>query len=59
MCIRDSLKEQVVTHVLLFDPPKNLADHLSQNEIRVLITDTSTESPDNLIEEYLKEKQSH
>ena len=39
--------------------PKNLADHLSQNEIRVLITDTSTESPDNLIEEYLKEKQSH
>ena len=55
----DFLKEQVVTHVLLFDPPKNLADHLSQNEIRVLITDTSTESPDNLIEEYLKEKQSH
>ena len=55
----DFLKEQVVTHVLLFDPPKNLADHLSQNEIRVLITDTSTESPDNLIEEYLKEKHSH
>ncbi|RKX61585.1 MAG: ATP-binding protein [Thermodesulfobacteriota bacterium] len=55
----DFLKEQVVTHVLLFDPPKNLADHLSQNEIRVLVTDTSTESPDNLIEEYLKEKQSH
>ncbi len=55
----DFLKEQVVTHVLLFDPPKNLADHLSQNEIRVLVTDTSTESPDNLIEEYLKEKHSH
>jgi len=55
----DFLKEQVVTHVLLFDPSKELADHLSQNEIRVLVTDTSTESPDNLIEEYLKEKQSH
>ena len=38
----DFLKEQVVTHVLLFDPPKNLADHLSQNEIKVLVTDTST-----------------
>jgi Mrp family chromosome partitioning ATPase/predicted Fe-Mo cluster-binding NifX family protein len=55
----DFLKEQVVTHVLLFDPPKELADFLSQNEIKVLVTDTSTETPDNLIEEYLKEKQLH
>jgi Mrp family chromosome partitioning ATPase/predicted Fe-Mo cluster-binding NifX family protein len=55
----DFLKEQVVTHVLLFDPPKELADYLSQNEIKVLVTDTSTETPDNLIEEYLKEKQLH
>jgi Mrp family chromosome partitioning ATPase/predicted Fe-Mo cluster-binding NifX family protein len=55
----DFLKEQVVTHVLLFDPSKELADFLSQNEIKVLVTDTSTESPDNLIEEYLKEKQLH
>jgi Mrp family chromosome partitioning ATPase/predicted Fe-Mo cluster-binding NifX family protein len=55
----DFLKEQVVTHVLLFDPSKELADFLSQNEIKVLVTDTSTEPPDNLIEEYLKEKQLH
>jgi len=55
----DFLKEQVVTHVLLFDPSKELADFLSQNEIKVLVTDTSTETPDNLIEEYLKEKQLH
>jgi len=55
----DFLKEQVVTHVLLFDPPKELADFLFQNEIKVLVTDTSTETPDNLIEEYLKEKQLH
>jgi len=55
----DFLKEQVVTHVLLFDPPKELADYLSQNEIKVLVTDTSTETPDSLIEEYLKEKQLH
>jgi hypothetical protein len=55
----DFLKEQVVTHVLLFDPPKELADFLSHNEIKVLVTDTSTETPDNLIEEYLKEKQLH
>ncbi len=51
------LKEQVVTHILLFDPPKELADFLSQNEIKVLISDTFSESPDRLIEEYLKEKQ--
>ncbi|MCD6489120.1 MAG: Mrp/NBP35 family ATP-binding protein [Thermodesulfobacterium sp.] len=55
----DFLKEQVATHLLLFDPPKDLADHLSQNEIRVLVTDTSTESPDNLIEDFLKERQLH
>jgi Mrp family chromosome partitioning ATPase/predicted Fe-Mo cluster-binding NifX family protein len=55
----DFLKEQIVTHVLLFDPSKELADFLSQNEIKVLVTDTSTEPPDNLIEEYLKEKQLH
>ncbi|PMP94278.1 MAG: chromosome partitioning protein ParA, partial [Thermodesulfobacterium geofontis] len=55
----DFLKEQVVTHTLLFNPPKDLADYLTQNEIKVLVTDTSTESPDNLIEEYLKEKQLH
>jgi len=55
----DFLKEQVVTHVLLFDPSKELADFLSQNEIKVLVTDTSTEPPDNLIEEYLKGKQLH
>jgi Mrp family chromosome partitioning ATPase/predicted Fe-Mo cluster-binding NifX family protein len=55
----DFLKEQVVTHVLLFDPSKELADFLSQNEVKVLVTDTSTETPDNLIEEYLKEKQLH
>jgi Mrp family chromosome partitioning ATPase/predicted Fe-Mo cluster-binding NifX family protein len=55
----DFLKEQVVTHVLLFDPSKELADFLSQNEIKVWVTDTSTEPPDNLIEEYLKEKQLH
>jgi len=55
----DFLKEQVVTHILLFDPPKELADCISQNDIRVLITDTSTESPDNLIEDLLREKQLH
>ncbi len=53
------LKDQVVTHILLFDPPKELADYISQNEIKVLISDTSVESPDTLIEEYLKEKQMH
>uniref|UniRef100_A0A7V5XGS5 Iron-sulfur cluster carrier protein n=1 Tax=Thermodesulfobacterium geofontis TaxID=1295609 RepID=A0A7V5XGS5_9BACT len=55
----DFLKDQVVTHILLFDPPKELANFLSQNEIKVLVTDTSTEPPDNLIEEYLREKQLH
>jgi Mrp family chromosome partitioning ATPase/predicted Fe-Mo cluster-binding NifX family protein len=52
----DFLKEQVATHIILFDPPKELADYLAQNEIRVLVTDSSQESPDNLIDEYLKEK---
>lgn len=55
----DFLKEQVVTHALIFNPPKELANYLFQNEIKVLITDSPTESPDNLIEEYLKEKQLH
>jgi len=55
----DFLKEQVATHVLLFDPPKDLADYISQNEIKILVTDTSTESPDNLIEDFLKERQLH
>ena len=53
------LKEQVATHILLFDPPKDLADYISQNEIKILVTDTSTESPDNLIEDFLKERQLH
>jgi Mrp family chromosome partitioning ATPase/predicted Fe-Mo cluster-binding NifX family protein len=52
----DFLKEQVATHILIFDPPKELADFLVQNKIRVLVTDTSTENPDNLIKEYLEEK---
>ncbi|MBO8143653.1 MAG: P-loop NTPase [Thermodesulfobacterium sp.] len=55
----DFLKEQVATHILLFDPPKDLADYISQNEIKILVTDTSTESPDNLIEDFLKERQLH
>lgn len=53
----DFLKEQVATHIILFDPPRELADYLSGNEIRVLVTDTSQESPDSLVEEYLKEKE--
>jgi len=52
----DFLKEQVATHILLFDPPKELADFFVKNNIRVLVTDTSTENPDNLIKEYLEEK---
>lgn len=55
----DFLKEQVVTHILLFDPSKDLADYISQKEIKVLVTDTSTESPDNLIEEFLRERELH
>ncbi len=55
----DFLKEQVATHILLFDPPKDLADYISQNEIKILVTDTLTESPDNLIEDFLKERQLH
>ena len=50
------LKEQVATHIILFDPSKELADHLYQNGIKVLITDSSQESPDNLINTYLEEK---
>ncbi len=55
--ILDFLKEQVATHVILFDPPKELADYLSENEIRVLVTDSSQESPDALVDDYLREKQ--
>ena len=50
------LKEQVATHILLFDPPKELADTLSYNGFRVLITDTSQTPPEELLNEYLKEK---
>jgi len=50
------LKEQVATHILLFDPPKELADSLSYNGFRVLITDTSQTPPEELLNEYLKEK---
>jgi len=50
------LKEQVATHILLFDPPKELADSLYYNGFRVLITDTSQIPPEELLNEYLKEK---
>ncbi|MCS7278968.1 MAG: P-loop NTPase [Thermodesulfobacteriaceae bacterium] len=53
------LKDQVVTHVILFNPSKEWADTLVQNQIRVLITDSFEEHPDRLIEEYLREKQKH
>jgi len=51
------LKEQVATHMILFDPPEELAEELSQNEIRVLVTDSQEESPDSLVEDYIKQKQ--
>ncbi len=52
----DFLREQVATHILLFDPPKELADFFTQNGIRVLITDTTQTPPDDLLKEYLEEK---
>lgn len=53
------LKDQVVTHIILFNPSKEWADTLVQNQIRVLITNSLEEHPERLIEEYLKEKQKH
>jgi len=52
----DFLKEQVATHIMLHNPPKELADKLSANQIRVLITETPEANPDNLIQEYLQSK---
>ncbi len=52
----DFLKEQVATHILLFDPPKELADFFAKNGIRVLITDTTQTPPDDLLNEYLEQK---
>lgn len=52
----DFLAEQVATHIVLYNPSKELADNLVKNGIKVLITDSVDEKPDTLIEEYLKEK---
>ncbi|QER41854.1 Mrp/NBP35 family ATP-binding protein [Thermodesulfobacterium sp. TA1] len=50
------LAEQVATHILLYNPPKELADSLVQQRIKVLVAETPEENPDNLIEEYLAQK---
>ncbi|HAA84353.1 MAG: ATPase-like, ParA/MinD [Thermodesulfobacterium commune] len=53
------LAEQVATHILLYDPPKELADDLVKQGIRVLVAETSEENPDSLIEEYINQKSMH
>ena len=50
----DFLKEQVATHIILFNPTKELADYLSDNGIIILLTDSPQEAPDNLINELIK-----
>ncbi len=50
------LKDQVVTHVIFYDPSRELADALVHNQIKVLLVDSPEAHPDQLIEEYLKEK---
>ncbi|WP_028841009.1 Mrp/NBP35 family ATP-binding protein [Thermodesulfobacterium hveragerdense] len=53
------LAEQVATHILLYAPPKELADDLVKQGIRVLVAETLEENPDSLIEEYINQKSLH
>lgn len=52
----DFLKEQVITHIVLYNPQKELADKLTANQIRVLISESKEANPDDLIQEYLQSK---
>ncbi|HBT03986.1 MAG TPA: chromosome partitioning protein ParA, partial [Thermodesulfobacterium commune] len=49
----------VATHILLYAPPKELADDLVKQGIRVLVAENSEENPDSLIEEYINQKSMH
>ncbi len=53
----DFLKEQVVTHIILHSPSKELADELSANQIKVLVTEEKEANPDKLIQDYLQSKE--
>lgn len=49
----DFLKEQVVTHLLLFNPTEELTERLNQESIRVLKIDDKDSNPDHLIKDIL------
>lgn len=52
----DFLKEQVVTHILLFNPTEELSERLTKENIKVLRTDDKDGNPDQLIKELLSER---
>ncbi|MFN4197150.1 MAG: P-loop NTPase [Caldimicrobium sp.] len=52
----DFLKEQVATHIILYNPLPEILEKLETANIRVISTATQEANPDNLIQEYLEKK---
>lgn len=52
----DFLKEQVVTHLCLYNPPPEIINNLSSAQIKVIITEKKDVNPDSVIQEYLEQK---
>ncbi|MCS7200118.1 MAG: P-loop NTPase [Caldimicrobium sp.] len=52
----DFLKEQVVTHILLFNPTEELSERLDKENIKVLRIDDKDGNPDQLIKDLLSER---
>ncbi len=54
--LTDFLQEQVATHILLHSSSSSLADELSSQGIRVLLTEEKEANPDNLINTLLSQR---
>lgn len=54
--LADFLKEQVVTHIFLYNPPEELANTINENKVKLLVTVAPEGNPDQMIQEYLNKR---
>jgi hypothetical protein len=53
--LKEFLKEQVATHIVLFEPTPELAERFNLLGLRVLATDEEKANPDDLVKEYIEQ----
>jgi len=53
--LNEFLKEQVATHIVLFEPTPELAERFNLLGLRVLATDEERANPDDLVKEYIEQ----